>query len=78
MMKMYAMGNGADPVQMPVESTLIVNTANAAAKKLYDDPAGEKAERAARQIYSLALMSQRLLTPLEMKTFTKDVLDSLF
>ncbi len=77
MMKMYAMGNGADPTRMPVESTLIVNTANAAAKKLYDDPAGENAERAARQIYSLALMSQRLLTPEEMKAFTKDVLDSL-
>ena len=62
MMKMYSMGG--DMPSMPTEETLTVNTASPLIVRLSDkcssDPA--LAEKMAKQIYSLCLLSQRKLT----------------
>ena len=69
MMKMYMPDN---PSPMPSEATLIVNTKNPIVKRLSDGGYGEKADAVAKQIYSLALVSQRPLSADEMKRFLKD------
>ncbi|MBE6565317.1 MAG: molecular chaperone HtpG [Ruminococcaceae bacterium] len=77
MMRMYAMSGGGETMKMPLDQTLIVNTSNEAVKKLCARPVDEQAERAARQIYTLALLGQRQLTPEEMKTFMNDTLSGI-
>ena len=70
MMKMYRM-NGGDDLQMgsiPVEATLVVNSNNGLVRKLGDT----LDESIAKQIYTLALLSQRQLTADELKSFLND------
>jgi Molecular chaperone, HSP90 family len=70
MMKMYRM-NGGDESQIgaiPIEATLIVNSNNNLIRRLGDT----LDESIAKQIYTLALLSQRQLTADELKTFLND------
>lgn len=70
MMKMYRM-NGGDDTQfdsMPVEATLIVNSNNKLIRKLGDN----LNEAIAKQVYILALLSQRQLTADELKSFLNE------
>lgn len=78
MMKMYRMRGGEEDTgySMPVESTLVVNSGNELIKKLLgrDD---EDAEKAVKQVYRLALLSQRQLTADELRSFLYDSYDIL-
>lgn len=70
MMKMYNMGEG-----MPLEQTLILNTASPLIEKLVsltDDGKNELAETIARQVYMLSSLSQRTLTADELTAFLSD------
>ena len=58
----YGMG------ESPVDVTLVVNTANPAVQALKSAEEGEQA-KAAEQIYYLALMNYRQLTPEELTSF---------
>ncbi len=73
MMRMYRLsaGDAAMP-ELPDDMTLVVNASNglvARLKALVDNGESEKAESIARQMYSLALLSQRPLTADELKSF---------
>ena len=68
MMKMYA----PDAPAMPVEETLVLNTASPLVKRLAGGEYGDRTERIARQIYRLAQVSARTLTAEEMKSFLAD------
>ncbi|MBP3437170.1 MAG: molecular chaperone HtpG [Clostridia bacterium] len=68
MMKLYA----PDMEDMPVDATLILNMANPIISRLAEGGYGEKAEKVAKQVYSLALLSQRPLSSEEMKEFLCD------
>ena len=65
MMRMYSMDGKMPP--RPNESTLVLNPANAVIKKLIEN----KDETVAKQVYTLALLSQRTLTDTEMNEFLK-------
>ena len=72
MMKIYAangMGGGMD---IPVESTLILNTGNTLIKKLSDNVKSEKTKAVAHQVYMLAVLSQRQLKADELRDFLSD------
>ena len=74
MMKFYAANGGFEGMNMPVESTLILNTGNGLIKKLSEDAKGEKGEKGeiiAHQIYMLALLAQRQLSAEELQEFLK-------
>ena len=73
MMKMYA----PDMPEQPVEMTLALNKNNEIVKKLSEGAYGDNAEMVARQIYSLALISQRKLTAEEMQSFLDNSYDML-
>ena len=67
MMKLYRMHNneaGEHP-RMPMEATLVLNSASSLIRKLADNPD----EAAARQLWSLALLGQRHLEADELKAF---------
>ena len=67
MMKMYRMDRGDMP-DMPTEATLVLNSASSLIRRLAD--AGEEsAEPIVRQIWTLALLSQRQLTAEELRGF---------
>ena len=68
MMKMYAMGNGGMDAPSMAESTLILNSESSLIKKLIAKPD----ERAAKQLYTLTVLSQRRLTAEELKSFLSD------
>ncbi|MBQ9994920.1 MAG: molecular chaperone HtpG [Clostridia bacterium] len=75
MMKLYNMGAG-----MPLEQTLILNTASPLVDKmtgLVDSGNNELAETIARQIYMLSSLSQRPLTAEELVAFLNDSYDIL-
>jgi len=73
MMKMYRMSaGGADGFAMPTEATLILNAGSPLIRRLGEDTAGEASESAARQIWKLALLSQRQLTAEELNAFLAD------
>lgn len=74
MMKMYAMTGDAPDMSFPVEMSIVLNMANPLTKKIADTAATdqEKAQKLARQVFYLALMSQRPLTAVEMKAFLED------
>lgn len=80
MMKMYRMaGNDADGANFPTDSTLVINGASNLIKHLeglVKEDAG-KAKQIAKQIYSLALLSQRQLTADELQSFMSDSFDLL-
>ena len=65
MMRMYA----PDMPAQPLELTLSLNRNNAIVKRLLDGSYGENAEKVAKHIYTLSLMSQRKLNAEEMKEF---------
>lgn len=66
MMKMYGM---SDTQELPNEATLVLNSSSSVIKKLAGEGSEEVKKAAAEQIYSLALLSQRRLTPDELKKF---------
>ena len=68
MMKLY----GAAMPGMPVEATLVVNTGNPIIKRLEEDGYGENADSVAKQVFSLALLSQRPLSAAERKDFLSE------
>lgn len=70
MMKMYRMSNGDSAAfdTLPIEATLIINSNNGLIRKLGDS----LDESIAKQIYTLALLSQRQLTADELKSFLND------
>jgi len=70
MMKMYRMSGGdeAGIGDFPVEAVLIVNANNALVRKLGDS----LDETVAKQVFTLALLSQRQLTAEELKSFLND------
>ncbi len=74
MMKMYSMTGDAPDMSFPVEMSIVLNMANPLTKKIADTAATdqEKAQKLARQVFYLALMSQRQLTADEMKAFLED------
>lgn len=75
MMKLYNMGEG-----MPLEQTLILNTASPLIDKLInltDNEQNELAEVIARQVYMLASLSQRALTADELNSFLSESYDIL-
>jgi len=77
MMRMYA--QGGDMPKMPVDATLVVNSASPLIAGLSDkaksDP--DTAKMLAKQIYSLCLLSQRKLTADELNEFLTDSYDIL-
>lgn len=79
MMKMYRMNGGEDKdsFKMPLEATLVLNSGNPLIRKLCDKTEAEGTEAAVRQIYKLALLSQRKLTANELQTFLYDSFDML-
>ena len=80
MMRMYRMnGTNADDFKFPTEINLVVNAASPLIKRL-DNIAqsdSEKANKLAKQIYTLALLAQRQLTAEELQTFLSDSFDML-
>ena len=70
-MKMYsAMGQNA-PMSFPTQATLILNTSNDLIVSLADADQ-EKADLISKQIYTLCLLSQRRLSPEELRQFLAD------
>lgn len=79
MMKMYALSGGADNTSFPLDTTLVVNTGSpliARLEALVKDDA-DKAKLVAKQIYTLALISQRQLGADELQSFLSDSFDIL-
>ena len=68
MMKMYAMGGGGTDAPSMAEATLILNSESTLIKKLIEKPD----ERAAKQLYTLTVLSQRRLTAEELKSFLSE------
>ena len=78
MMKMYRMaGNDAGDMKFPTDATLVVNANSPLIKHLESETDDVKGERIAKQIYTLALLSQRQLTADELKAFLADSFDML-
>ncbi len=80
MMRMYRMsGNDMGDMKFPTETTLIINGASRLISRLSDmvEADGDKAERLAKQIYTLSLLSQRQLDAEELKEFLSDSFDML-
>ncbi|MBQ8509746.1 MAG: molecular chaperone HtpG [Clostridia bacterium] len=80
MMKMYRMaGQDTGSMNFPTDATLVVNGASGLIKRLADkveaDEAGAK--KIAKQVYTLALLSQRQLTADELQAFLSDSFDLL-
>ena len=80
MMKMYRMsGNDVGGMNFPTEATLVVNASSPLISRLASEVESDesKAERIAKQIYTLALLSQRQLTADELQSFLTDSFDML-
>ncbi len=71
MMKMY----GMDPASFKEEMSLVVNSSSDLVNKLKACGNEDAKKAAAEQIYTLSLLSQRQLTPEEMKKFISSSLD---
>ena len=69
MMKMYAMGSGGMDDMFPEQITLTLNANNDLVKYVYDNQEAENTDIFVKQLYDLALISQRQLTPAEMTEF---------
>ncbi len=76
MMRIYNTGSMPD---MPLSVTLVINSASPLAQKLIDEAEAdsEKAEKLAKQIYTLSLMAQRKLSADQLKEFLNDSFDIL-
>ena len=74
MMKLYALAENETAASLPLDTTLVINTASPVTEKLVclvkED--SENKERFARYIYKLALMSYRRLSADEMQSFLAD------
>ena len=68
MMRMYA----PDMPRIPLDATLVLNMASPIVASLAEGRYGNKEEKVAKQIYSLALLSHRDLSAEEMKAFLAD------
>ena len=80
MMKMYrAAGNDVGGMNFPTDATLVVNASSPLITRLAAEVETDegKAERIAKQIYTLALLSQRQLTADELQSFLSDSFDML-
>ena len=76
MLRLYTM-SGEDAPSFPTESTLILNPASALIKKIESEEDADKAEKIAKHIYGLAVISQRGLNAEELSGFLKDSYDIL-
>ena len=74
MMKLYALAENETATSLPLDTTLIINTASPVTEKLVSlvKENSENKERFARYIYKLALMSYRRLSADEMQSFLAD------
>ena len=80
MMKMYRMsGNDVGGMNFPTEATLVVNASSPLITRLASEVESDEAktEKIAKQIYTLALLSQRQLTADELQSFLTDSFDML-
>ncbi len=79
MMIMYSMAGDTPEMAFPVDTSIVLNMANPLTKKIAETLSsdGEKAEKLARQVFYLALMSQRQLTAHEMKSFLEGSIEIL-
>lgn len=80
MMKMYRMsGNDVGGMNFPTEATLVVNASSPLITRLASEVESDeaKSEKIAKQIYTLALLSQRQLTADELQSFLTDSFDML-
>lgn len=79
MMKMYAMHSGETGPQMPApDMTLIVNVNSPLISKLEEaDTKADSTKKIAKQLYTLALLSQRQLSADELQSFLSDSFDLL-
>lgn len=78
MMKMYRMaGNDGGQMNFPTDATLVVNASSPLIKRLEGETDDAKGEKIAKQIYTLALLSQRQLTADELQAFLSDSFDML-
>ena len=75
-MKMYKMDGMPG---MPTDMTLIINTNSTLIKKLSETASSDeaKAEKIAKQIYTLSLIAQRQLTAEELRSFLDESFDML-
>ena len=71
MMRMYAMTGNAPEMSFPADMSIVLNMANPLTQKIAQTLTSDadKALQLARQVFYLALMSQRQLTAQEMKSF---------
>ncbi len=71
MMRMYAMTGNAPEMSFPADMSVVLNMANPLTQKIAQalTSDADKALQLARQVFYLALMSQRQLTAQEMKSF---------
>ncbi len=72
MMKFYAANGAMEYMNIPVESTLVLNTQSPLIKKMSDDAESEKTKIVAHQVYMLALLTQRQLNADELQEFLSD------
>ena len=70
MMKMYGM-MGMDPGMFGSEGTLVLNANHALVKYVADHNDDENTEMICRQLYDLALIAHKPLSPEEMTNFIK-------
>ena len=71
MMRMYAMTGNAPEMSFPADMSIVLNMANPLTQKIAQTLTSDadKALQLSRQVFYLALMSQRQLTAQEMKSF---------
>ncbi len=72
MMKFYAANGAMEYMNIPVDSTLVLNTQSPLIKKMSDDADSEKTKIVAHQVYMLALLTQRQLNADELQEFLCD------
>lgn len=72
MMKFYAANGHMEYMNIPMESTLVLNTQSPIIKKLCADTESEKTKIVAHQVYMLALLTQRQLKADELQEFLSD------
>jgi len=80
MMKMYRMsGTDVPDMKFPTDTTLVINSSSSLIARLADtaEADADKAKKLAKQIYTLALLSQRQLTADELQEFLSDSFDML-
>ena len=71
MMRFYASHGGNETLNMPIDTTLVLNTQSELIKKMCEDTKSEKTKLIAYQVYMLANLAQRQLSADEMQEFLK-------